>query len=156
MRCSCRLSGHLAALCLLSASGISAAAASAPVALVVASSPTPFTSLLQVILGLAVVLGAIVGLAWLFRRMSGGMLGGSNRLRVVSGVLVGQREKVVIVELEGEWLVLGVTSHSVNLLTKLDRPPDAAADVVPPSEPFARWLKAAMDKGRQQSEVVNK
>ncbi len=75
---------------------------------------------------------------------------------MVSGVLVGQREKVVIVELEGEWLVLGVTSHSVNLLTKLDRPPDAAADVVPPGEPFARWLKAAMDKGRQQSEVVNK
>ncbi|RQO71210.1 flagellar biosynthetic protein FliO [Aquitalea sp. FJL05] len=156
MRLSCRLSGRLAAFCLLSASGITAAAASAPAVLVAASSPTPFSSLLQVILGLAVVLGAIVGLAWLFRRMSGGMLGGSNRLRVVSGVLVGQREKVVIVELEGEWLVLGVTSHSVNLLTKMDRPPDAGAEVVPPGEPFARWLKAAMDKGRQQSEAVNK
>lgn len=133
---------------------LAAIASSQP--LVAASSPTPFTSLLQVILGLAVVLAAIVGLAWLFRRMSGGMLGGSNRLRVVSGVLVGQREKVVIVELEGEWLVLGVTSHSVNLLTKMDRPPDAGAEVVQPGEPFARWLKAAMEKGRQKSEVTNK
>lgn len=124
--------------------------------LVAASTPTPFTSLLQVILGLAVVLAAIVGLAWLFRRMSGGMLGGSSRLRVVSGVLVGQREKVVIVELEGEWLVLGVTSHSVNLLSKMDKPADAGTEVVQPGEPFARWLKAAMDKGRQKSEVVNR
>ncbi|MBV8679036.1 MAG: flagellar biosynthetic protein FliO [Aquitalea sp.] len=141
---------------LLSTSAWAATAMSAPAALAVAGSPTPFSSLLQVILGLAVVLGAIVGLAWLFRRMSGGMLGGSNRLRVVSGVLVGQREKVVIVELEGEWLVLGVTSHSVNLLTKMDRPPDAGSEIVQPGEPFARWLKAAMDKGRQKSEVVNK
>jgi flagellar protein FliO/FliZ len=70
---------------------LAAIASSQP--LVAASSPTPFTSLLQVILGLAVVLAAIVGLAWLFRRMSGGMLGGSNRLRVVSGVLVGSGKK---------------------------------------------------------------
>lgn len=139
---------------LLSAAAQAGTVAVAP--LVATSSPTPFSSLLQVILGLAVVLGAIIGLAWLFRRMSGGMLGGSNRLRVVSGVLVGQREKVVIVELEGQWLVLGVTSHSVNLLTKMDRPPDAGTEVVQPGEPFARWLKAAMEKGRQKSEVVNR
>jgi flagellar protein FliO/FliZ len=49
----------------------------------------------------------------------------------------------------------GVTSHSVNLLTKMDRPPDAGAEVQP-GEPFARWLKAAMEKGRQKSEVTNK
>ncbi|VEB44070.1 Uncharacterised protein [Chromobacterium violaceum] len=45
------------------------ATAPAPVA-----APSPFASLLQVILGLAVVLGAIVGVAWLFKRLSGGML----------------------------------------------------------------------------------
>jgi flagellar protein FliO/FliZ len=27
---------------------------------------------------------------------------------------------------------------------------------VQPGEPFARWLKAAMEKGRQKSEAVNK
>lgn len=145
-----------AVVMLAACSAIARAGTLASQPLVAASSPTPVSSLLQVILGLAVVLAAIVGLAWLFRRMSGGMLGGSNRLRVVSGVLVGQREKVVIVELEGEWLVLGVTSHSVNLLTKMDRPPDAGTEVVQPGEPFARWLKAAMEKGRQKSEAVNR
>lgn len=86
------------------ASGVAAAATAAPPPPV---APSPFMSLLQVLFGLAVVLGAIVGLAWLFKRVSGGMLGASSRLRVVSGTMVGPKERVVIVELEGEWLVLG-------------------------------------------------
>ncbi|UGA40884.1 flagellar biosynthetic protein FliO [Chromobacterium haemolyticum] len=60
-------------------------------------------------------------MAWLFKRLSGGMLGASNRLKVVSGTMVGPKERVVIVELEGEWLVLGVTPQQVNLLSKLPR-----------------------------------
>ncbi len=110
--------------------------------------PSPFASLLQVILGLAVVLGAIVGVAWLFKRLSGGMLGGAGRVRVVGGTMIGQKERVVIVELEGEWLVLGVTPQQVNLLSKMPRPEGADQPPAEPAEPFARWLKAALDKSR--------
>ena len=119
-------------------------------------SPSPLMGLLQVVFGLAVVLGVIMGAAWMFRRFSQGMLGATTRLKVVSGVMVGQRERVVIVELEGEWLVLGVTPSQVNLLNKLPRPDDADNDVVAPTEPFARWLKAAMEKGRRQMDASKK
>lgn len=129
----------------LAASSLAAAATVAPPA----AAPSPFMSLLQVLFGLAVVLGAIVGMAWLFKRLSGGMLGASNRLKVVSGTMVGPKERVVIVELEGEWLVLGVTPQQVNLLSKLPRPEGAETEVAPAAEPFARWLKAAMDKNRK-------
>ncbi|MDF0606434.1 flagellar biosynthetic protein FliO [Neisseriaceae bacterium TC5R-5] len=118
--------------------------------------PSPFSSLLQVIMGLAVVLAAIVGLAWLFRRFSGGMLGASNRLRLVSGAMVGPKERVVIVELEGEWLVLGVTASQVNLLTKIPRPADADQLPVPLDTPFAARLKAALDKSRLPGGQVEK
>lgn len=118
--------------------------------------PSPFVSLLQVILGLAVVLAAIVGVAWLFRRLSGGVLGVSNRLKVVSGIMVGQRERVVIVELEGEWLVLGVTPQNVNLLHKLQKPEGVDDTAEPRQEAFARLLKAAMQKGRFPLGPTNK
>lgn len=117
--------------------------------------PSTFWGLIQVVFGLAVVLGAIVACAWLFRRMSNGMIGIPRHLRVVSAVMVGQRERVVIVEMGDEWLVLGVTPQSVNLLSSRPRPADA--DLIaqtPPAgaaaavEPFARWLKAALDKRR--------
>lgn len=103
--------------------------------------------------GLAIVLAAIVGVAWLFRRftMGGGMLGRLQPARVVSGVMVGPHERLVIVELEGEWLVLGVTSRSVNLLKTLDKPPQQdAANVTPATPPFAQWLAAAIEKSRKR------
>ncbi|AXE32499.1 flagellar biosynthetic protein FliO [Chromobacterium phragmitis] len=131
------------ALCFMASSPLWAAAAPVP-----AAAPSPFASLVQVILGLAVVLGAIVGVAWLFKRLSGGVLGGAGRVRVVGGTMVGQKERVVIVELEGEWLVLGVTPQQVNLLSKMPRPEDADAEPSLPADPFARWLKAALDKSR--------
>lgn len=115
--------------------------------------PSPLWSLLQMLLGLSIVLAAIVGVAWLFRRftMGGGMLGRLQPARVVSGVMVGPHERVVIVELEGEWLVLGVTSRSVNLLKTLDKPPQQdAANVTPATPPFAQWLAAAIEKSRKR------
>ena len=115
--------------------------------------PSPLWSLLQMLFGLAIVLAAIVGVAWLFRRftMGGGMLGRLQPARVVSGVMVGPHERLVIVELEGEWLVLGVTSRSVNLLKTLDKPPQQdAANVTPATPPFAQWLAAAIEKSRKR------
>ena len=115
--------------------------------------PSPLWSLLQMLFGLAIVLAAIVGVAWLFRRftMGGGMLGRLQPARVVSGVMVGPHERVVIVELEGEWLVLGVTSRSVNLLKTLDKPPQQdAANVTPATPPFAQWWAAAIEKSRKR------
>ncbi|OQS47855.1 flagellar biosynthetic protein FliO [Chromobacterium violaceum] len=134
------------ALCFMASSPLWAATATAPAPV---AAPSPFASLLQVILGLAVVLGVIVGVAWLFKRLSGGMLGGAGRVRVVGGTMVGQKERVVIVELEGEWLVLGVTPQQVNLLSKMPRPEGAESEPAEPAEPFARWLKAALDKSRE-------
>jgi len=107
----------------------------------------------QVLLGLAVVLAAILGCAWLFRRMSNGIIGVPRHLRVVSAVMIGQRERVVIVEMDGEWLVLGVTAQSVTLLSTRPRPADAdTPSAAPQTDPFARWLKAALDKRRPSSD----
>jgi flagellar protein FliO/FliZ len=116
--------------------------------------PSSLMGLVQVVFGLVVVLAAILGCAWLFRRMSNGMVGIPRHLRVVSAVMVGQRERVVIVELGDEWLVLGVTAQSVNLLSSHPKPlsdPDglSSSASVPP---FARWLKAALERRNTPSD----
>lgn len=110
-----------------------------------AAAPSSAGSLLQVLLALALVLGLIVGAAWMMRRLSLVPGAGAGHLRVVSGVMVGQRERVVIVEINGQWLVLGVTSEQVNLLHTLDKPADI--ETTPAAAPvFAQWLQAALDK----------
>ncbi|WP_231895206.1 flagellar biosynthetic protein FliO [Vogesella sp. LIG4] len=107
--------------------------------------------MLQVIFGLLLVLAAIVGIAWFFRRFSmGAMLGRIQPARVVSGVMVGPHERVVIVELAEEWLVLGVTSRNVNLLKTMPKPEGSDAGQPAANPPFAQWLATAMDKARKR------
>jgi flagellar protein FliO/FliZ len=122
-----------------------------PAAAATTEAPSAFSSLVQVVVGLAVVLAAIMACAWAFRRLQSGMGGLPRLMKVVGGVMVGQRERVVVVELEGEWLVLGVTPQQVNLLTKLPRPADTGPAGPLPEPPFAKWLKAVLDKQRSSS-----
>ena len=48
-------------------------------------------------------------------------------VQVVGGAALGPRERIAVVEAGGKWLVLGVTSQSINLLTTLDEAPDGVA-----------------------------
>ncbi len=76
-------------------------------------------------LALAVIVALILLCSYLLKRLGRGHLPDNRRLRVVSSVGVGQRERVVIVEVHGTWLVLGVASGQVNRLHEMPAPDDA-------------------------------
>ena len=78
-------------------------------------------------LSLLVVLGVFVALAWLARRFLPAA-GGRGAMRVVASLSLGARERIVVVELAGEWLVLGVGGGRVHLLACL---PAAAGASIP-------------------------
>ncbi|WP_458524996.1 flagellar biosynthetic protein FliO [Onishia taeanensis] len=78
-------------------------------------------------LSLAVILAVIVFGSRLVRRLGGSGTRAGRGVRVVSSAAVGQRERVVIVEVEGTWLVLGVGGGQVNKLHELEAPPPAEA-----------------------------
>lgn len=124
--------------------GLALATTVAPAATSVELSPV--STLLQTVLAVAVVLGVILGLAWLARRVNPmALTGNPASLRVVSGVMVGQRERVVVVEVQGKWLVLGVAAQSVNLLCTLDKPEDVPADVPVARGAFADKLRTLLE-----------
>ncbi|WP_371826042.1 flagellar biosynthetic protein FliO [Photobacterium sp. GJ3] len=72
---------------------------------------------------LMLVLVLIVFLAWLLRRMKlPGVSGGDHGLQVVRQVVVGQRERIVLVQVGEEQVLIGVTPQNISMLTKLDKP----------------------------------
>lgn len=125
--------------------GLYIASAHAETAVPAPISQSLTASVVQMVFALGCVLGLIVLAAWLLRRFSFPLRAVSGQLRVVSGVMVGQRERVVIVEIQGQWLVLGVTPQSVNLLSSLPKP-EHVPEVMTDSPPFAQWLARAMQK----------
>lgn len=76
---------------------------------------------LQMIAGLAVVLAAIGGAAWLARRIGVTPASATGLIRLVSSQSVGAKERVVIVEVGGQWLVLGVAPGRVSSLASVPR-----------------------------------
>jgi flagellar protein FliO/FliZ len=108
----------------------------------------PVAELLQGVLGLTLVLLAVLGGAWLLRRTSRSSGSGSAGLRIVAAVGVGARERVVVVEVGGVWLVLGVAPGRVNALHAMPAQATPASPPVADNGSFAAWLKQFMERGR--------
>ena len=108
-------------------------------------------SMLQFAVGLAMVLGLIVAAGWFAKRFSIGPAA-SGLVKVVAGAAVGQRERVVVIEIGEVWMVVGVAPGRVNALhtmpkgTVITQP--AIAHALGSPGGFAGWLKQTMEKRR--------
>lgn len=102
----------------------------------------------QVILGLMVIVAIIVGAAWFLRRFSNFQTGASGSLRILGGLPMGPRERVVLVQVGDTQLLLGVAPGRVQTLHVLHKP--VAATPGPGSQPegFADRLGQILKQGR--------
>jgi flagellar protein FliO/FliZ len=90
---------------------------------------------------------ALIPIALAVIRRGQGIRGGRNNLlRVASALALGPRERIAVVEACGQWLVIGITPQSINVLTTLKEPPAQPQAQGPsgeqPSGAFGRLLGA--------------
>ena len=111
-----------------------------------AAVPDAGASLLQVFLGLAVVIAALVGSLWLLKRVSAPHGAAAGILRVIAGASVGPRERVVLIEVEDTWLLVGVAPGQVNALHQMPKGRLAATPAAPAGKDFGAWLKQVMER----------
>ena len=108
--------------------------------------PEVGSSVVQMLLGLALVLAMLVGSLWLLKRLTLPRGPTSGLLRVVAGTAVGPRERVVLLEVGSTWLVLGVAQGEVSMLAEVPRQDIPAAHPGPEGKDFAVWLKQVVDR----------
>ena len=87
------------------------------------AAPDTAGSVTTVLLSLGLILGGFVAVAWFARRYLPGM-GAQGAVKVVGTTAVGARERVVVIEVDNTWLLLGVGGGNVRLLHTLPRPAD--------------------------------
>ena len=97
------------------------------------------------LLGLLFVLAIIVGCAWLIKRMGGISGTNSNTIKVLSVMSVGSRERLALVDVGGQQLLLGVTPQQINTLHTFAEPVVTAPDREINSE-FAQKLHQLMSR----------
>lgn len=108
-------------------------------------------SLLQTILALVFVLALLIGLAWFMKRYGPKVMGGNNKMRVVSSLNLGGRERIVLVEVADQWIVVGASPGRINALATMPRqegelPQLATTQNGPAAANFSEWLKQTIEK----------
>ncbi|MDF2153740.1 flagellar biosynthetic protein FliO [Vibrio sp. CAU 1672] len=71
---------------------------------------------------LVLVIGVIILLAWLLKRMQVPALGQQKGMRIISQLPVGTKERIAVVQVGDEQFLVGITSQSIQMLAKLDKP----------------------------------
>lgn len=80
------------------------------------------TSLARMIVGLGIVIAVIIGLAWFLRRLGRVGHNAGGQLKILGGLAVGQRERVVLIQVGEQQLLVGVAPGRVQTLHVLDQP----------------------------------
>jgi flagellar protein FliO/FliZ len=113
-------------------------------------------SLLQTLFALILVLAVLGALAWFLKRYGPKVGGGNANVRVVGSLNLGGRERIVVVEVGKEWIVVGASPGRINALATMPRQDGQNGDTsnenatlaphAPAAHSFADWLKQTIDK----------
>jgi flagellar biosynthetic protein FliO len=113
-------------------------------------------SLLQTLFALILVLAVLGALAWFLKRYGPKVSGGNANVRVVGSLSLGGRERIVVVEVGNEWIVVGASPGRINALATMPRQDGQNGDTgganstlaphAPAAHSFADWLKQTIDK----------
>lgn len=115
------------------------------------SAPSAGGGLMQTTLALFFVIALLLGGAWVLKRFGPrGFGGGSNTVKLVGALSVGARERILVVEVGEQWIVVGASPGRMNALATMPRQetPDTVIGGQPMAAPasFADWIKHTIDK----------
>jgi flagellar protein FliO/FliZ len=109
-------------------------------------------SLVQTIFALVLVLALLAALAWAAKRYGPRVAGNSANLRMIGALNIGGRERIMVIEVGDQWIVVGASPGRVNALATMPRG-DAGANAsatlaghTPSASNFSDWLKQTIDK----------
>lgn len=101
------------------------------------------TAIIQMIAALAVTLAVVFVCAYLFKRMGGPAARSGGLIKVVAAAPVGTRERVLLLEVHGEQLLVGVTQHNVAALHAFGNGRPSTPE---PTADFGSTLKSWMNR----------
>jgi flagellar protein FliO/FliZ len=102
--------------------------------------PVYSATVLPTIVSLGLVIGAILVTGFILRRVNPSLRQAGTLLKPVAHIAVGPKEKVAVIQFQGELLVIGVTANQISLLTK------GVADITTPVQGSAITEKALLDR----------
>jgi flagellar protein FliO/FliZ len=101
-------------------------------------------AMIQMLLGLALIVAILFFGAYFLRKLNGGRsFGNTGPLRIVGGLMISPRERIILVEVGETWLVVGLVPGQIKTLHTL------AKGQLPAEQggtPFVHWLRQMTER----------
>lgn len=104
------------------------------------------THLASVAAGLVLIVALILILGWFLRRFNQGGLFNNSSIKIIATLPLGTRERLAVVDVGGQQLLLGITATQINTLHVFDEPVIAAGDSSSASSDFGKKLMAILQQ----------
>jgi flagellar protein FliO/FliZ len=102
------------------------------------------SAMLQMLFGLALIIGLLFLGVYLLQRLNGGRtFGNSGPLRIVGGLMLSPRERIVLLEVDETWVVVGIVPGQIKTLHTL--PKGELPTTKETGNRFGAWLKHATE-----------
>jgi len=105
--------------------------------------------LAQMVFGLLLVVGLIFFLAWLLRRMQGAAPKGGQVIEIVGSRALGPRDRLLLVQVGKEQILIGHTPGSIEALHVMADPVEVPASARQATPEFAQRLMELMGKDQK-------
>jgi len=101
---------------------------------------------INVSLGLIFILLLIFSLAWFMRKMGYSNISGQGELKILATLNLGQKEKIALIQVGQQQLLIGVTANQINTLHVLDEILEAGDSAMAADAGFAKKLAESLGK----------
>lgn len=102
------------------------------------------TAYIKVIVGLLFVIGLFLIATYLFKRYGNGPMLAKGQMKIIDGLHISNKERLVLVELKGRQLLLAITPGSITKIDTLYSDLDAANG----KEPSYELMQAAAERSQ--------
>lgn len=102
------------------------------------------------VLGLMLIIGFLFAGAFFLRKLNGGKnFGNTGPLKIVGGLMLSTRERIVLVEVGDTWVVVGIVPGQIKTLHTLPKGELPATNNG--ERPFGLWLKQMTERKNEQN-----
>lgn len=111
--------------------------------------PLPYDNALNVVVGLSLILGLLFVAAWLVRRFQGVHGGDTRAIQVVSQLPMGVKERILLLRVGDENILVGCTPQSIRPLHSWQGPcPKVDENSAAGQGAFAAQIQQLLNKGK--------
>lgn len=104
------------------------------------------SQLASVALGLVFIVALILALGWFMRRFNQGGIFNNSAIKIVATLPMGTRERLAVIDVGGQQLLLGITATQITTLHVFAEPVIDAQTNAPVSSEFGRKLIAILQQ----------